>query len=52
MSAIIFSIHWLQNGKAQINAPFTGAWLPDVVLSMMLALVMLSRKLRLTEGGI
>ncbi len=38
--------------RAQIIAPFTGAWLPDVVLSMMLALVMLSRKLRLTEGGI
>ena len=38
--------------RAQMIEPLTGAWLPDVMLSMMLGFVMLSRKLKWSEGGI
>lgn len=38
--------------KAQIIPPLLGAWLPDIVFSIILALVLLSRKLRWSEGGI
>ncbi len=38
--------------RAQIIAPLLGAWLPDIVFTLLLCVVLLARKLRLSEGGI